>query len=139
MGAFSQPGRPALVRPGSVVHALRPIPVGQPQSNRTTQRSTALPSPVTCQGDYAATEWLTTTDDLFQRPQWHAQAACRGIGTAAHFPATGEPLDVARALCARCTVREPCLAFALTHAGVIGVWAGTTDKERRRRRRGRAA
>lgn len=42
----------------------------------------------------------------------------------------------ARALCARCPLGEPCLAYALA-VTVDGVWAGTTRAERVRLRRER--
>ena len=43
-----------------------------------------------------------------------AGAACRGMGTDLFFPAPGDDLDPAKALCARCPVREPCLDYALS-------------------------
>jgi WhiB family redox-sensing transcriptional regulator len=89
---------------------------------------------------YASTPWRAERgdvfDSLFQRPAWHALAACRGKGTDAFFPDRGEPLDDARAVCAGCPVRRECLDFALegsTH--LYGVWAGTSERERRRLRR----
>jgi WhiB family redox-sensing transcriptional regulator len=35
----------------------------------------------------------------------------------------------AKAVCARCPFRDPCLAYAITHA-VVGTWGGTTWPER---------
>lgn len=48
------------------------------------------------------------------------------------FFSTGKGFDPrpAKELCARCPLRRPCLAYALTHA-VEGVWGGTTEDERR--------
>ena len=37
----------------------------------------------------------------------------------------------AKAVCARCPVREPCLKEGLSRPGQPGVWAGTTLRERR--------
>ncbi|MGP7998331.1 MAG: WhiB family transcriptional regulator [Streptosporangiaceae bacterium] len=37
----------------------------------------------------------------------------------------------AKAICHACPVREPCLAWALSHGISSGVWGGTTDEERR--------
>ena len=51
-------------------------------------------------------------------------------GTAAYDRHVGE----ARAVCAKCSVRRTCLAYAIT-ANVEGIWGGTTDNERRRVRR----
>ena len=78
---------------------------------------------------------------LLQRPAWHADAACRGMGTdhflleRGHHP---DQLTAARAICARCAVQEPCLAAALTHNDTQGIWAGTTAHDRRRTRQGAA-
>src|SRR5258705_414896 len=49
------------------------------------------------------------------------------------FPAPGKCIDEARAICGACPVREQCLDFALTN-GCIGVWGGTTERERSRLR-----
>lgn len=54
-----------------------------------------------------------------------------------------DPVDVerAKAACAKCLVRGPCLDFALQHRE-SGVWGGLTEQERervRRQRRRRAA
>ena len=69
---------------------------------------------------------------------WKREAACRGLGVvesqAIFFPAPGESINEARAICSRCPVSRECLHFALSN-GCIGVWGGTTDNERRRIRR----
>jgi WhiB family transcriptional regulator, redox-sensing transcriptional regulator len=68
---------------------------------------------------------------------WQREAACRGLGVeesrAIFFPAPGKCIDEARAICGACPVREQCLDFALTN-GCIGVWGGTTERERSRLR-----
>lgn len=71
-------------------------------------------------------------DSLFQRPAWHAQAACRGRGTADFFPARGESVEPARAVCRGCTVQVECLGYALEaeEPRLFGIWAGTTDRQR---------
>lgn len=38
------------------------------------------------------------------------------------------------AVCRACPVREVCLEYALEH-GELGVWGGTTERERREQRR----
>ena len=69
---------------------------------------------------------------------WQREAACRGLGIeesrAIFFPAPGKSIDEARAICGRCPVSEQCLNFALTN-GCIGVWAGTTERQRFKLRR----
>jgi len=64
---------------------------------------------------------------------WRARGACRApdIPTRVFFPGRGdiETVGAARAICAGCVVRQPCLDFALT-VGAEGVWGGTTRQER---------
>jgi WhiB family redox-sensing transcriptional regulator len=78
-------------------------------------------------------------EQLTRRSTWQARAACRGSGTAAFFPSPGATLETARALCVRCSVREPCLAYAMADVDLQGVWGGTSARERRRIRRETAA
>ncbi len=74
--------------------------------------------------------------ELVHRPAWQTDAACRGRGVAAWFPGRGEPLDPAREVCAGCAVSVECASFAVA-AGplLVGVWAGTSDRGRRQKRR----
>lgn len=72
---------------------------------------------------------------MLARPAWQQQAACRGSGTDAHFPMLGQSATAAKAVCARCEVREPCLAYALADPTLQGVWGGLSDRERRQLRR----
>lgn len=45
----------------------------------------------------------------------------------------------AKAICAQCPVEEPCLEYALADWTLLGIWGGTTPKEREKIRRARAA
>ncbi len=72
---------------------------------------------------------------MLARPEWHQRAACRGQGTADHFPVRGSSTMAARATCAGCTAREECLAVALADPDLQGVWGGTSERERRIMRR----
>ena len=74
-------------------------------------------------------------DDASALPVW-PEAACRGVDTAVFFRDDGESTlswrrrsAWAKALCAVCPVRSPCLAWALER-GELGVWGGTTENER---------
>ena len=73
--------------------------------------------------------------ELVHRPAWQADAACRGQGPARWFPGRGEPLDPAREVCAGCAVAAECASFAVD-AGplLVGIWAGTSSRARRRLR-----
>jgi WhiB family transcriptional regulator, redox-sensing transcriptional regulator len=76
--------------------------------------------------------------ELYGRPAWHSAAACRGRPPELWFGGRGEvDYRPARAICARCPVRGPCLEWALTENETIGLWAGTTPRQRRRLRRER--
>lgn len=71
---------------------------------------------------------------------WQREAACRGLGLGESqtifFPARGESVEDARAICDGCPVVTECLDFALEHH-CIGVWGGTTERQRRQLRRQR--
>ena len=70
------------------------------------------------------------------RVSWRESAACRFLDTELFFPigkAGGAIAEIqrAKAICASCPVRRPCLTFALdTHQG-YGIWGGYDEDERR--------
>jgi len=64
---------------------------------------------------------------------WRSRALCAGHPERANwFGDFPEQTDRAVAVCCACPVREPCLEFALDTQEALGVWGGTTPKERRR-------
>ncbi|MEE1740519.1 WhiB family transcriptional regulator [Streptomyces sp. BE147] len=77
---------------------------------------------------------------------WRMDAACREEDPDLFFPigSTGPALvqtAEAKAVCASCPVREPCLRWALDNGQDSGVWGGLGEDERRalkRRARRRA-
>lgn len=81
------------------------------------------------------------------REGWWERAACRGQDAGYFFaPSWFETRDeklgreaVARAICARCPVREPCLEYALANREPHGVWGGANETERRALLRARDA
>lgn len=67
-------------------------------------------------------------------PAWHDDAACAG-SDANFFPQKGGDVRPAKAVCAACPVRSACLSWALDQGvRLVGVWGGTTARERRRLR-----
>lgn len=71
---------------------------------------------------------------------WRDQAACRGRDPEMFFPIgeTGPALEqvaAAKAICAECPVRTPCLLAALASGSDHGVWGGWSEDERRMNRR----
>ncbi|PZS22416.1 MAG: WhiB family transcriptional regulator [Acidimicrobiales bacterium] len=65
-------------------------------------------------------------------PSWRQRAACRGLDPDIFYPVTDEEADEAKAICAECPVRQPCLEHALANREHDGVWGGATERERRR-------
>ncbi|KIQ65496.1 WhiB family transcriptional regulator [Kitasatospora griseola] len=79
---------------------------------------------------------------------WQLRGACRAADSRLFFHPPGERGRAhedrdraAKAVCARCPVRERCLRHALAARERYGVWGGRTEEERqhilRRRRRNR--
>jgi WhiB family redox-sensing transcriptional regulator len=66
---------------------------------------------------------------------WHDVAACRDLDVRLFFPEEGAGSPLALAVCRRCPVRAACLAEALSSPGILGIWGGTTEQQRRRLRR----
>lgn len=62
-------------------------------------------------------------------------AACLDWPVDVFFPTAGEDVEVAKRVCSGCELREACLDYALTHGERWGIWAGTSERERRRMRR----
>jgi WhiB family redox-sensing transcriptional regulator len=71
---------------------------------------------------------------------WQSDAACRGEDSSLFFaPSYFERREekdareaLAKRICARCPVREPCLEYALRTRDPHGVWGGLNEVERRR-------
>lgn len=63
--------------------------------------------------------------------EWQDLAACREVPVEMFFPPAEQESEVAKAVCADCTVRQPCLEFALGEAERFGIWGGLTSQERR--------
>ena len=68
-----------------------------------------------------------------QWPSWQADAACLGIGAEDYFGRALSPEAAQR--CAQCAVAGACLEYALA-GDLFGWWAGTSERARRRLRKG---
>jgi len=68
---------------------------------------------------------------------WVQRAACRGSEIGPYFPHSGGSSAgvQARAVCAVCPVQAECLAHALAHSQLQGIWGGTSEQQRRALRR----
>jgi WhiB family transcriptional regulator, redox-sensing transcriptional regulator len=70
------------------------------------------------------------------RTDWRHRAACRDHDPELFFPVTdvgpgARQTAEAKAVCARCPVREHCLRYALDNGLDHGIFGGTTERERR--------
>lgn len=79
-------------------------------------------------------EDLTTVAELFGRPEWQRYGACRGSSIEAFIPNRGGSFGPARELCQRCSVRHECFDYAMADDELVGMWGGTTERERRKLR-----
>ena len=79
-------------------------------------------------------EWRSRGVARAPLPQlwWYDQAMCKGASSSVMAPTRGESVAEALALCSTCPVLVPCRKYALATPGLIGVWGGTTGRDRRR-------
>jgi WhiB family redox-sensing transcriptional regulator len=77
------------------------------------------------------------------RPDWRADAACRGADPDLFFPegstsSARTQAKTAKLICRSCPVSAICLSWALGDGQQAGIWGGLTEDERRTlHRRGR--
>lgn len=85
-------------------------------------------------------EPLTFLEELIRRPQWQRYGACRGESIGTFVPGLGGGgFGRAREICRGCSVLAKCLDFALADEDIVGMFGGTTAKERRSMRAGKGA
>ena len=78
-------------------------------------------------------------DDMRTEDLWQLKAACKGPQAAVFFPPTtferkDEKLERevrAKAICGTCSVRKPCLDYALKIREPHGIWGGLNEVERK--------
>jgi WhiB family redox-sensing transcriptional regulator len=72
---------------------------------------------------------------------WTGQALCAQADPDAFFSESTRQTARAKAICSRCPVRQPCLAFALDTEEESGVWGGldTHERQQMQRRTNRAS
>jgi WhiB family transcriptional regulator, redox-sensing transcriptional regulator len=71
--------------------------------------------------------------------QWQVRAACRGPHAVVFFPPSHferkdereERESQAKAICVTCSVRKPCLEYALRIREPHGIWGGLNELERK--------
>lgn len=62
---------------------------------------------------------------------WKPLGACIGMDPDMFFPPKGPSPKEAKAVCARCPVRQECLDYSMEANEKFGVWGGLTERERR--------
>lgn len=68
-----------------------------------------------------------------QELKWWDLGACRGLDASVFYPDDDDDgAEVAKAVCAECSVKEACLEYALAVREKAGVWGGATERDRRR-------
>ena len=80
---------------------------------------------------------MTASDN---RAEWWSAAACLTADPELFFPISSSGLALkqvaqAKAICTRCGIQQACLGYALDAGPLQGIWGGTTEAERRLRRR----
>jgi len=79
---------------------------------------------------------MTTPRHSVGQARYVERAACRPHPTKWWFSDGPESVE-AFLICTGCEVRSACLAFALDHPDLVGIWAATTPDERKQLRRSR--
>lgn len=83
---------------------------------------------------------VDTGSEHNESQDWHSRALCRGMDGDIFFPKRGGSANEARKICAQCDVSAECLEEQLALSNNDdkgGVWAGTTERERRNLRKER--
>ena len=70
---------------------------------------------------------------------WQHYARCAEVDPELFFPSRGEVCESAKRICRACEVKGPCLEYALEHDGLLGIWGGMSEGERRLLKRERRA
>lgn len=70
--------------------------------------------------------------------RWQSEALCAETNIEAFHPEKGGSAMAAKAICARCDVRQQCLDYAMANDEPDGIWGGLSVTERRRLRRSAA-
>jgi WhiB family redox-sensing transcriptional regulator len=84
--------------------------------------------------------WTAPAADRYDLPTftstgsqaWRADAACRGMDTAeVFFPARGQSVAPAMAICGGCPVQTECRTEAMVDPMNSGIWGATSHRQRR--------
>ena len=76
-----------------------------------------------------------SAEALLSRPSWQSSASCNGVDSAVFFPERGASVLPALAICGNCAVSPECLSYAMERSHLVGIWGGTSERQRRLLRR----
>ena len=71
--------------------------------------------------------------------KWMADGNCASRPPSLFFPSDGVGVEAAKRVCEGCPVQSMCLEYAIEHRIDHGVWGGTSERQRRRIIKARAA
>ena len=77
-------------------------------------------------------------DYLMKGPQiseFVGKAACKGMEVNLFFPSTGVISRAVAVVCSNCEVKVQCEEFAVNNDNIQGIWGGTNEADRRRKRK----
>ena len=63
---------------------------------------------------------------------WQEFSHCIGEDLDMFMPERGASTDAAKAICAKCVVREECLEYSIVNKEQFGIWGGLDERERRK-------
>lgn len=63
---------------------------------------------------------------------WQDDANCASTDAEVFFPEKGRSTGPAKRVCANCTVQQQCGEYALANHEKYGVWAGMSERDRRK-------
>lgn len=63
---------------------------------------------------------------------WMAQGNCRRVGPGVMYPDNGAGVARAKKVCSDCSVKSPCLDYAIATRQNHGVWGGCSERQRRK-------
>jgi len=77
--------------------------------------------------------------EVFEVLQWMKDAGCKGNTEADFFPESGytKESQLAYKICSQCNVKTECLNYAVDRPELLGIWGGTSHRQRRHIRMGR--
>ena len=86
------------------------------------------------------------THTMLMETPFNGTQACKNVDPDLFFPDTKDEVDfyipekakAAKAICNTCVMMGQCLEYALAQSGLVGIWGGTDEDERRRLKRRRA-